>query len=100
VRVEGGVVRVGGRVLSVAAGAAGAGDALLHVRPHAVTLHPVGEGELTGSVTAVRRVGRLRRVDIRLDETGTEIEADDPGRSLEIGRKTGLSIERGRVFSV
>ncbi|HMO29213.1 sulfate/molybdate ABC transporter ATP-binding protein [Enterovirga sp.] len=98
VRIEAGAAHVGGRALAVSAAGQAPGEAVLHVRPHALRLSPGGEGELPGRVVAVRRVGRVRRADIRLDEAGVEIEADDPEQRLAVGQAVGVTIEAARIF--
>ena len=98
VRIADGAVHVGTRTLRVPAGSAATGEASLHVRPHALRVGEPGEGELPGEVIALRRVGRVRRVDIRLADVGTEIEADDPDQRFAVGQTVGVSIEAGRLF--
>lgn len=98
VRITDSGVQVGARRLRVPAGEVSPGKASLHVRPHALRIAGPGEGELPGEVVAVRRIGRVRRVDIRLAEVGVEIEADDPDGRLAVGEAVGISVEEGRLF--
>ena len=98
VRVEDGAVHVGSRRLSAPADGGGSGEASLHVRPDAVRLSEPEKGELRGEVVAQRRVGRVRRIDIRIAEAGVEIEADDPDQRFAVGEAVGVSIEAGRLF--
>ena len=99
VRIAGGEVRIGGRILPLPGPDMADGDAVLHVRPHALRFAERGEGAIPGRIAAVRRVGRLRRVDVRLDEIDAEIEADDPGRHLAVGEAVDVVIETGRIFA-
>ena len=97
-RVSAEGVHVGERRLSIPVGAARAGEASLHVRPDAIQVSDEAAGELSGQVVAIRRAGRVRRVDIRLADAGVEIEADDPDQHLAVGQNVGVSIRSGRVF--
>jgi sulfate transport system ATP-binding protein len=98
VRIDGGAVQFGDRSIQVPIGAAAPGDALLHVRPHGMRLSAPGGPGLPGRIAAVRRVGRVRRVDVRLGDGPAEIEADDPEQRLVVGQDVNVEVLAGRVF--
>ena len=77
------------------------GSARMFIRPHDLILREPGHATLEGRVTAMRRFGPTRRVDLALDVNGEPlpVEAVVPvGVALTVGQPIGLALERYRLF--
>ncbi|MEO5806177.1 sulfate/molybdate ABC transporter ATP-binding protein [Devosia sp.] len=77
VNVGNGELWVGGRPIGVPAPEAGPGDARLFFRPHDIELVE-GDASLAGVVTASRRVGGTRRVELEIGGDQQKVEIDLP----------------------
>ncbi len=102
VDVEGGVVRFDGRSLPLDSQAAPSGPARMFIRPYDVTLTPLENAPLQGTVKHVKAFGPNLRVEIdlqgRTDEPmPMEIQARRDER-VETGQTVGLRPERYRIF--
>ena len=76
VTVHAGRVHFEGRELVVGATNAADGPAMLHFRPHDATIGKLGEMALEGVVTAARRHGAMRRLELAIGHAGTRVEID------------------------
>jgi len=76
VTIEGGRVRFEGRELEVGATNAADGPAMLNFRPHDAAIGKSGEMALEGVVTAVRRHGAMRRLELAIGHFGVRVEID------------------------
>jgi sulfate/thiosulfate transport system ATP-binding protein len=75
--VENNELWVGGRAIGLPAGAAEPGNARLFFRPHDVELIEA-DASLAGVVSASRRVGGTRRVELEIGGEGHKVEVDLP----------------------
>lgn len=102
VTVADGGVRLGDRVLNIAADGAASGASRLFIRRHDVTLVPPGGGELEGAVRRVRAFGPVQRADVALRTPGAEtmIEIDAPrDNEIKVGDVVALKPKRYRIFA-
>jgi sulfate/thiosulfate transport system ATP-binding protein len=102
VEISDGSVRLGGKVLNIAADGAASGASKLFVRRHDMQIGPAGSGALEGAVQRVRSFGPIQRAEIALSagECATVIEIDAPrDRELQIGDIIGLQPRRYRIFA-
>jgi sulfate/thiosulfate transport system ATP-binding protein len=76
VSVRGGRVHFEGRELEVGATNAADGPAMLHFRPHDAAIGRSGEMALEGVVTAVRRHGAMRRLELAIGRASVRVEID------------------------
>ena len=97
VGVEHGRVAIGGTRLDLGVDVLGAGPATLFVRPQHWRLGD-GNGGLPATVTATRRHGTARRLDLTLDG-GTAVEIDlAPEIAVAVGDRLTLAPTRWRIF--
>ena len=102
VEVAGGLVRLGGQPLNIAADGAASGASKLFVRRHDMQIGPAGTGSLEGAVRHVRSFGPIQRAEIALSggEGKTVIEIDAPrDRELQAGEIISLQPRRYRIFA-
>jgi sulfate transport system ATP-binding protein len=102
VKVSGGQVHLGDKVLGIGPQDAANGPSRLFIRRHDVTVGPAGSGALEGAVKSVRAFGPTQRADVILRANGDEmlIEIDAPrDRDLKPGDIVGLQPRRYRIFS-
>jgi sulfate transport system ATP-binding protein len=102
VTVADGGVRLGDRLLNIAADGAASGAAQLFIRRHDVALVQPGGGELEGAVRRVRAFGPLQRADVALMTDGAEtmIEIDAPrDNAIKVGDVVALKPKRYRIFA-
>ncbi|MFC5067219.1 sulfate/molybdate ABC transporter ATP-binding protein [Flaviflagellibacter deserti] len=102
IKVDGSLVRIGGRNIGLDTQGVAQGDARLFVRPHDIEIGQLGDNALEGEVLAVRRFGPTHRVDVSVPIDGGKatIEAAVPaGHEPKIGERVGLIPERYRVFA-
>jgi sulfate transport system ATP-binding protein len=102
VTVADGGVRLGDRLLNIAADGAASGASRLFIRRHDVALVQPGGGELEGAVRRVRAFGPLQRADVALKTDGTEtmIEIDAPrDNAIKVGDVVALKPKRYRIFA-
>ena len=74
--VRRGRVNFEGSELGVGATNAADGPAMLHFRPHDATIGKLDEMALEGVVTAVRRHGAMRRLELAVGHAGVRVEID------------------------
>ena len=100
VRVAHGQVWLGERRLDICVDATADGPAHLYLRPSDVIIEPgFGDG-LKGTVTAMRRAGEARRIEVQLFATADLIETSAaPENTISIGTTVSLRIRAGRVFA-
>jgi sulfate transport system ATP-binding protein len=102
VEVDDGYVRLGDKVLNIAAERGSSGPSRLFVRRHDMQVGPSGWGGLEGTVRRVRTFGPIQRADVALAGAGGEtlIEIDAPrDRDLRDGDIVGLQPRRYRIFA-
>ena len=102
VEVDDGYVRLGDKVLNIAAERGSSGPSRLFVRRHDMQVGPSGWGGLEGTVRRVRTFGPIQRADVALPGTSGEalIEIDAPrDRDLRDGDIVGLQPRRYRIFA-
>ena len=102
VEISDGCVRLGGKVLNIAADGVASGASKLFVRRHDMQIGPAGSGALEGAVRHVRSFGPIQRAEIALSagECATVIEIDAPrDRELQTGDIVGLQPRRYRIFA-
>ncbi len=76
VTVRAGRVVLGDRLLDLGASSAPDGAAMLHFRPHDIAIGKAGDDALEGVVTAVRRHGAMRRLELAINGGGLRVEID------------------------
>src|SRR5690349_8044863 len=102
VTVQSGRVKLGDKLLGIAADGAASGPSQLFIRRHDVQLEAPGNGDLEGAVRRVRAFGPIQRADVALTTNGSEtvIEIDAPrDRELKVGDVIGLKPKRYRIFA-
>jgi len=102
VDVADGRIRLGGKVLNLAAQGGVSGPSQLFIRRHDVAVGPAESGVLVGDVRRVRAFGPSQRADVALHAGGGEtlIEIDAPrDRELKPGDVVGLQPRRYRLFA-
>ena len=62
--------------LELGAASAADGPSMLHFRPHDATIGKPGDAGVDGTVTAVRRHGSMRRLELAIGNNGTRVEID------------------------
>lgn len=98
VDVRSGAVQLGGRDLGIAAPDAGAGAAQLFFRPHDIDLIS-DDAALVGTVTASRRVGGTRRVELDIGN-GHKVEIDLPfDHPAALHNRIGFRPRRWQLFA-
>ena len=76
VTVQSGRVLLADRALDIGAASAADGPAMLHFRPHDATIGKPGDPAIEGVVTAVRRHGAMRRLELAIGaDVRVEIDA-------------------------
>jgi sulfate/thiosulfate transport system ATP-binding protein len=76
VEVQGGQVVLANGAVPLGSASAGDGPAMLHFRPHDASIVRSGESGIEGVVTAVRRHGAIRRLELAIDGKGVRVEID------------------------
>jgi sulfate/thiosulfate transport system ATP-binding protein len=102
VDISDGHVRLGGKVLNLAADGVPCGASKLFIRRHDMQVGPVGSGALEGAVRHVRTFGPIQRAEVELSagRGGAVIEIDAPrDRELQAGDLIGLQPRRYRIFA-
>jgi sulfate transport system ATP-binding protein len=102
VNISDGRVRLGDKVINLAAQDARSGPSQLFIRRHDIAIGPAGSGALEGSVKRVRAFGPTQRADILLNAAGDDrlIEIDAPRDGLlKAGDIVGLQPRRYRIFA-
>ena len=99
VDISNGCVRLGGKVLNIAADGLPCGASKLFVRRHDMQVGPAGSGAFEGKVRHVRTFGPIQRAEVALSGGETVIEIDAPrDRELKTGDIVGLQPRRYRIF--
>ena len=102
VDVSEGCVRLGKKVLNIAADGLESGASRLFIRRHDMQVEPAGTGALEGAVRHVRTFGPIQRAEVALSviDGETLIEIDAPrDRPLQVGDVIGLHPRRFRIFA-
>ena len=102
VDVSEGCVRLGKKVLNIAADGLESGASRLFIRRHDMQVEPAGTGALEGAVRHVRTFGPIQRAEVALSVVDGEtlIEIDVPrDRPLQVGDVIGLHPRRFRIFA-
>jgi sulfate/thiosulfate transport system ATP-binding protein len=76
VEIAGGRVVLADRDIDLGAASAPDGPAMLHFRPHDTTIGRPGEKAIEGIVTAVRRHGAMRRLELAIAGDSLRVEID------------------------
>jgi len=99
VDISNGCVRLGGKVLNIAADGLPCGASKLFVRRHDMQVGPAGSGAFEGKVRHVQTFGLIQRAEVALSGGETVIEIDAPrDRELKTGDIVGLQPRRYRIF--
>jgi len=100
IEIRGGRVQFGGRASGLDAQGVKDGAAALFVRPSEIAIGSPEDHELSGVIRRVHGLGRTRRVEIALGESGQIIEVDAlQGNGFDPGQPVGLKPNRYRVFA-
>ncbi|PVE24039.1 sulfate ABC transporter ATP-binding protein [Microvirga sp. KLBC 81] len=96
--IRDGRVLVNGKPVPVAAQRSTIGRASLYCRPWHLTPTAIGQGHYTGTISGIRRLGSIRRIEVS-QANGTTLEVEVPLRtSLRLGEEIGLEILDGVIF--
>lgn len=99
VTVESGRVSFEGQPIDVASGGLGDGAGILFFRPHHAELAAGGTGLLAGAVTATRRHGSHRRLEVEIGNGRHRIELDvAPDSRVIIGDVVTLRLTRATIY--
>ena len=98
--VRDGRVLLEDRALDLGASSAPDGPAMLHFRPHDATIGKPGEDAIEGMVTAVRRHGAMRRLELAIGGGGPRVEIDaQPDFYVRPGRQSSPSCRPSGSFT-
>jgi sulfate transport system ATP-binding protein len=100
IEIEGGRARFDGRPIDLDLRGTADGPAVLYMRPHEMEVVEAGRpGAIEGVVSALRRHGGARRVELEAGEARRRIEVDAPTDwPIDLGRRLGVKPRRWRIF--